>query len=333
MRSRGFTLVELLVVVGIVAVMAALALPGILSARHTAAAAVGQANMHGLSQLHTAYLTDHRGNFYNPFDGSGSNGDAPDTMSISYGYAESKPRYVTEAFSVYWYSHWSQLRPNEGLNLDAFVSPADGDLVSQYRNAGSQRSGLLPGSFYYSPTFWRSPDLYDFTQWPGKCGDNENGVWYRADPKDPNRGCKDEPLGATTNNVSQVTFPSAKVLLYERADFLQKQRVKFETDGPSKSEFRPPAWNNPRAKPSVVTVDGSVSRVDMGVISAAASESLKSDSRLVALPVDMLRVPNTYGILGYGESASINMPGPSDGLYPMFFAGTRYGIRGRDLMR
>jgi hypothetical protein len=130
------------------------------------------------------------------------------------------------------------------------------------------------------------------------------------------------------NTVDSVVSPSAKVLLFERADFTQRKRITIQNEDAIVRPF-PPAWNNPRAFVHVGTVDGSVSKADIGDLTRRAAEALQDDPALTFLPVDLLAVPDQLqrGVINTHSGAN------TDGLYPMFFAATRYGLRGRDLPR
>lgn len=334
--SRAFSLIELLVVIAIIALIAGLALPAIVNSRKTAQNAVGQVNQRSMHQIHIAFTTDHRGEFYNPFAGM----QESDPIVIrsgggyKFGYA-TKSRYTTEGFMAFWYGIMAEMHPNESVPIEACVNPADGDTISAIRNAAGSTgtSGLAPGSFYYSPTFWRSPDLYTFTVNTAPCCPNEYGPMYRGDCCDPCNNCAPTSCcDGSRNNLDMVSSPSGKVMLYERADFLQTQRTRI--DGSSSiTQPRPPAWNNPRARPNVMTVDGSIIRADMRDLTARAAESIRKDKALTYLPVDLLNVPDKFSQQREGSGISIDGHTNTDGMYPMFFAATRNGIRGRDLPR
>jgi len=62
-RSRGFTLVELVLVVAIIALLVAILLPAMQAARHAARTARCLANVRSLQQAHLSYATDNRGLF------------------------------------------------------------------------------------------------------------------------------------------------------------------------------------------------------------------------------------------------------------------------------
>lgn len=124
-----------------------------------------------------------------------------------------------------------------------------------------------------------------------------------------------------------------KVLLFERADFQQATRVRIE-DGRGVAEGKNPGWSNPRAKPQVVTVDGAVRSADVHELTEAAAQSLASDPRRELVPVEIVRPPDAFPVLPNGAGFAIeDESNPGDGLYPYFFAGTRYGLKGRDLLR
>jgi type IV pilus assembly protein PilA len=61
MKRRGFTLVEIMIVVAIIALLAAIAIPNLLAARRTANDAAAKATVRSLSTAAETYSTSHSG--------------------------------------------------------------------------------------------------------------------------------------------------------------------------------------------------------------------------------------------------------------------------------
>jgi prepilin-type N-terminal cleavage/methylation domain-containing protein len=315
---RGFSLIELLVVIGIIALLAGLLVPGLASARRSAAQTAGIANLRSMAGIHFAWIGDHRGEFYSPF------ARQMQEDNLGFGYHRNN-RYNTEGFMAYWYSYMNNATEGRTLAPEAFASPADGDVLRMHRNASASDTGLLPGSFYYSPTLWKLEEAYDFVCNMGSCP--TYGKPYRGDCC----CCPQTPLvcvAPVVNVVESVTYPSQKVMLWERADFTQKKRVKV-MNAQAISQPLAPAWNNPRAHINIITVDGAMQRADMHELYRRAAAAGETDPLLTWLPVDLLAVPDQMPM----GPAPIDLLGAAetDGLYPMFFAATRYGLRGRDV--
>lgn len=313
----SFTLIELLVVIAVISLLVSLLLPAILQGRRTAARGIGQANLKSMVQLQISFTTDHKGEFYNPFtvgqtDPSGVGRSDARFVFMSNGTT----RFSSEGFMAYWYAVLNFTNPGDGYNMDAFFSPADGDALSQFRMAGATTT-LVPGSFYYSPTFWKPPWMYDFTLQQQHCCASPYGRQYRGDPCDPN--CNRVEVSPFSRNlIESVSFPSAKVIVHERADFSQKKRVSIDGPRPGPRPLQP-AWNSPRAKPYVATVDGSVTLADMQALTTLASESLSQGPSLEMLPVDLLAVPDLIPVFKNLDNGAIDGHARADGLYPYFF--------------
>ena len=63
MNRKGFTLVEIMIVVAIIALLAAIAIPNLLSARMTANSAAAKANIRSLSTACETYSTAYSGGY------------------------------------------------------------------------------------------------------------------------------------------------------------------------------------------------------------------------------------------------------------------------------
>jgi prepilin-type N-terminal cleavage/methylation domain-containing protein len=240
---RAFTLIELLVVIGIIALLAGLLLPGLASARRTARATVGFANLRSLSQIMAVYTGDYADAFLNPFRPAWPESEPYRGMTWSMVHAANDPEQrwdfidkccpplSTEGFGGVWYSYLAEYRGGTRFDRE-MLSPADGHLVAEHRQAELRdevRNGeiLLPTSFPYSPTFWSKPMRY-FSSCRGDMG----------------------PDMIETQYISSVAYPAAKVMIWERGDF--------------SSGRAPTGLHNPRSRIAVGLVDGSCDKIDMG---------------------------------------------------------------------
>lgn len=322
---RAFTLIELLVVIAIIAVLIGILIPALATARRSARATVGVANLRSLSQIMTMYTSDAGGKFLSPFRPElwplpGALGeyyfDAPryaGERSTFWSFDVPPPiqEFRTEFFAYYWYSYMSVVSGKASLSTEQ-ISPADsmlGDLVSQIRSAGLQDERVLwPSSYLYSPTFWCTPERYQ--------------------SRDPLL-----PKHLLNMRMDSVSSPAAKVMIWERADFAQNRRVEFRDSG-AKSANLAPAWANPRARPHAALVDGSVVKVDMEDLTRRVTNTDPDNRDGDLFPTGTYAALDGVPVLApRGKIALDASASSSDASYPLFFWATRNGVRGRDLPR
>lgn len=332
-RRRAFTLIEVLVVIGIIALLMGILLPSLGKARRQALDTVGNANLRSLAQLMTMYNDDHKGAFPNPFgQGDTLENDAdlliPDFNDAVFNHSNGEGSWwnfnacpacslTTEFFSPYWYSHLA-LEQDAPMAREEQFSPADGSLVQMWRGQAESgknmdQSMLWPSSFYLSPTVWSLPGRY-----PG-------GIRFSADAE-----------MIKTQYVETVAFPSEKVILFERADFAQRSRIQVNQLGEALNVGAPPAWNNLRSETNVVTADGAVRLVKMKELYQAIDETkdLRPCGEIALGDDPTVSVAESYRNSFPSNQAGLGDRGHStDETYPAFFWATKDGIRGRDLPR
>ena len=109
--KRGFTLVELLVVIGVIAILISILLPALQKARESASAIKCAANLRGIGQGLAAYESENN-----------------DFLPIAYNYRNTSIDPLTNTQSPdhpqYGYTHWSSLLFGAGEGNDSFRCPS-----------------------------------------------------------------------------------------------------------------------------------------------------------------------------------------------------------------
>jgi prepilin-type N-terminal cleavage/methylation domain-containing protein/prepilin-type processing-associated H-X9-DG protein len=166
MRSRAFTLVELLVVIGIIAVLVGLLLPALNRAREAANAIKCGSNLRTIGQGLAQYLVDYNGFYPVAYDYyRNATKNPPDTLNINAGIET--PPYATSG-----YVHWSSFiygRKDLGVNYpniylstfgwEAFQCPSidQGGLPPDEPAAGTIETGQN-----YDPANGSNPLMPDY---------------------------------------------------------------------------------------------------------------------------------------------------------------------------
>lgn len=133
MRVRsGFTLVELLVVVGIIALLLGILLPALGKARLAAKAAVDLANIHNLEQAHWMYMLDNNGAFIR--------------VGLAHGgmHTDEQGMWLTTLAS-YWGNNTHDASPVDGVERNNLKARSPLDTSPHWPTSGGGTSGGTPG--------------------------------------------------------------------------------------------------------------------------------------------------------------------------------------------
>jgi prepilin-type N-terminal cleavage/methylation domain-containing protein len=202
--QRGFSLIELLVVITIIAILIALVAPALATARRQARVTIGFSNLRQLAGVMQAYTQQHRDAYLNPFRAVWPATPEYAGMTWTQACSTTDPQQRwdlrsdcstlhTEGFSRVWYSYLAEWRGGHRNDLEQ-VNPADGDLMTQYRNQEGDpevMNGevLMPTSYGYGPVFWCKPARFT------PCRAPMEAIWLE------------------TQITAGVAYPGAKVLL------------------------------------------------------------------------------------------------------------------------
>jgi prepilin-type N-terminal cleavage/methylation domain-containing protein len=214
-RINGFTLVELLVVIGIIAVLLGILLPSLAKARAAARETQCSNNIRQLGMGFLMYVNDSKGAIP-PDINSGLNASSPvDSLSIATGYTTSVTQNVTWNGTLLWFN---AIPPY--INQQPYYNQQ-----LQYMQSGSGLPGIGDNSVWVCPSATAQAGNPNTT-------DNavvNNYIMEYGDVPNPSDGqpalrpmcisyATNSKLNETKNvyNISQLTPPEAVPLLIEK---------------------------------------------------------------------------------------------------------------------
>lgn len=139
-RASGFTLIEVLVVITVVAVLVALAAPGFVRAKESARVVASQSNVGQLAAVLSVSLGDTKGVY--PAIEDGKLVPICDSSFVSYPYWQVFETWPTTVFGILPYCH----------NQRVFISPGSRRLADG--------GDVFPTSYWYSTSFAGQPGLW-----------------------------------------------------------------------------------------------------------------------------------------------------------------------------
>ncbi len=227
LEIKGFTLVELLVVIGIIALLISILLPALGKARSAAHSTACLSNLHQLSLGFRQYIDENRGHFM-IFDCNNVQGQTPAT---TYNYA-------SWMAGVWPYLNRSFVGFNVGAGLYGFPSGKN------FTSADTPRVAICPETSMENvnaSSFYIHGDCYHPSSWGGTSAPFSssygfNNWFYTLNPLDPNQ--TNVPFldpGATkyTYTNPQTLNNSSNIPVFGDASFYDQTCWEYDTVNPN----------------------------------------------------------------------------------------------------
>lgn len=188
-HSRGFSLIELLCVVGIIAILSAVLAPVMTAARNTAQASQCQSNLKQIAKAFEMYTSDYAGCYPCVADNPGTETDESDPLL----WTGRHWRWPMKKYLVFG-GAYNPSDPNganqmTGINHTVLACPADPTSAEQYDKT----------SYGYSFAFYHRPDQMT--------GMTKANTFTKSE--------SDKTLRPKVVNTTMVRYPTKKVLVAE----------------------------------------------------------------------------------------------------------------------